>query len=248
MYKVYAITDIGIERSQNQDGIYVDGIYCYDTKHRELYYETDSDYINVAICDGVGSTRYAIEAVRFALEYMRSHRPSASESDIEKYVLELNGYVYDTLKQNNMMDGACTLAGILIDGTDAYIYNIGDSPIFGINNGYLEKHTIDDTGTALFGGDDLSKEGEQQVIKPPLLQSIGTNRLLDKVHIKHLIKENAFLLCSDGISDMISLDEMEEILDYSNSLKELSRYYVQEANTRGGYDNSSIILLVKEEE
>ena len=47
---------------------------------------------------------------------------------------------------------------------------------------------------------------------------------------------------------MISLDEMEEILDYSNSLKELSRYYVQEANTRGGYDNSSIILLVKEEE
>jgi len=37
-------------------------------------------------------------------------------------------------------------------------------------------------------------------------------------------------------------------LDESDSLKSLAQIYVEEANSRGGYDNSSIILLVKEEE
>ena len=247
MYKVYAITDIGVERTQNQDGIFIDGSWCIDSEHREIYYETDSNYINVAVCDGVGSTKYAVDAVRHAFEYMGSHKPEASEGDIEKYVLELNAYVFDSLKAENKSDGACTLVGILSDGMDVYVYNIGDSPAYGINNGYLEKHSIDDTGVSLMEEEMVAMQ-EKSSVKLPLIQTIGTYRLLDKVHIKHLNGEDAFLLCSDGISDLISLDEMEDILDESDSLKNLAQIYVEEANSRGGYDNSSIILLVKEEE
>ena len=247
MYKVYAITDIGVERTQNQDGIFIDGSWCTDTAHREIYYETDADYINVAVCDGVGSTKYAVDAVRFAFEYMASHKPAASESDIEKYVLELNAHVYDSLKKEDKSDAACTIVGVITDGADAYVYNIGDSPAYGINNGYLEKHSVDDTGASLMEEEIDAMQGDPS-IKPPLIQSIGTYRLLDKVHIKHLSGEDAFLVCSDGISDLIGLDEMEDILDESDSLKSLAQIYVEEANSRGGYDNSSIILLVKEEE
>ena len=247
MYKVYAITDIGVERTQNQDGIFIDGAWCTDSAHREIYYETDSDYINVAVCDGVGSTRYAVEAVRHAFEYMAAHKPEASESDIEKYVLELNAYVYDSLKETDKSDGACTIVGVLSNGSDAYVYNIGDSPAYGINNGYLEKHSVDDTGASLLE-EEVDEMPGRPSVKPPLIQSIGTYRLLDQVHIKHLNGEDAFLLCSDGISDLIGLDEMEDILDESDSLKSLAQIYVEEANARGGYDNSSLILLVKEEE
>lgn len=247
MYKVYAITDIGVERTQNQDGIFIDGSWCTDSPHREIYYETDSNYINVAICDGVGSTKYAVDAVRYAFEYMASHRPEASEGDVEKYVLELNAYVYDSLKAADKSDGACTIVGILSNSADAYVYNIGDSPAYGINNGYLEKHSVDDTGASLME-EELDAIQGKPLVKPPLIQSIGTYRLLDKVHIKHLDGEDAFLLCSDGISDLIDLDEMEDILDESDSLKSLAQIYVEEANSRGGNDNLSLILLVKEEE
>lgn len=245
MYKVYAITDIGKERTQNQDGFMVDGICCADIDHREIYYESDATSIHVAVCDGVGSTEYATFAVEKAQEYIRNHLQIHNESELEKLILEMNSYVFRTAKEANREDSACTIAGVCINSDVAYIYNIGDSPAFSVNNGYLEKHTIDDTGAALFG--DQCEQGET-LVKAPLIQSIGTYNLLDIVHIKRVQGDKAFLICSDGITDMLSLDEMEDILAASNSIKEVAQAFIDEANSRGGYDNSTVIILVDEED
>ena len=56
------------------------------------------------------------------------------------------------------------------------------------------------------------------------------------------------LLCTDGITDMLSLDDMEELLERSDSIKATAQNFVRKANQQGGYDNSTIIVLVKEEE
>lgn len=248
MYKVYAITDIGRERQQNQDGFFVDGSWCANTPHKEVYYETDSDYIHVAVCDGVGSTVFAANTVQFAMQYLASRHIDVCESSVEKLVIDLNAYVYDELRKHDMLDGACTISGLIIKDDNSYIYNIGDSPAFSVNNGYLEKQSTDDTSESLFGNIGGEIDTMQQRTKPPLLQSIGTNKLLDKVHIKHVSGEKAYIICSDGITDMLTIDEMEDILENSDSLQELAQTFVNSANDRGGFDNSTIVLLVKEEE
>ncbi len=94
MYKVYAITDIGMKRQENQDGFCVDGIISTNENHREIYYETDSNSIHVALCDGVGSTKYANYAVRKTLEFVAGNICLDSEKDINSFVNEMNTYVY----------------------------------------------------------------------------------------------------------------------------------------------------------
>lgn len=246
MYKVYAITDTGKKRTQNQDGFLVDGIHCEHSDHREIYYESDGEAVHVALCDGVGSTEYAAYAVEKAQEYLCSHLKIAEEQEIESRILAMNEYVYHSLQSSQRADGACTIAGVVMLQQTAYIYNIGDSSVFSINHGYLEKQTTDDTLASLFGEQGWP-EGEPSG-KPPLLQSVGTHPVIELVHIKKEQNAAAFLLCTDGITDMLSLDEMEELLEAEKDWKTAAQRLVSEANQRGGYDNATVILLVYEEE
>ena len=247
MFKVYAVTDVGQEREQNQDGFLLDGVRCVNDLHREVYYESSSDNIHVAVCDGVGSTQYATYAVNKTIEFISNHIFIKDEAELEKMIIDMNAYVYRSAKDDYKEDSACTIAGVYINKDYAYIYNIGDSRVYSINNGYLELLTLDDTGAALFGENSTYKEGDFQ-FKPPLVQSIGTNELIDLVHIKKTQGENTFILCSDGITDMLTIDEMEEIVSYSDSMMDVAQRLVYEANNKGGYDNSTVILLVDEEE
>ena len=248
MYKVYAITDIGMQRNENQDGFCVDGAICTNVSHREVYYETDSRYIHVAICDGVGSTKYANYAVKKTLEYMACRKCADSEKDITAFVNNMNSYVYKSAIRDQKEDCATTVVGFVINEGIAYSYNIGDSVSFTINNGYLEKRSVDDTGMESVGI--VENYGEKTVReKPPLLQSIGTNEFLDYVHVCKVDNEDVYLLSTDGITDMLSLDEIEDIIsDSDGSLKAIARKLVDTANEKGGPDNATVIIVVDEQE
>ena len=151
MLKLYAITDIGQTRESNQDGFLVDGIHCENSSHREIYYETDSQYSHVALCDGVGSTIYAIDAVRFAQEYICNNLLINSEEELDMLVRNMNESVYNSLQTVNKPDAACTIAGVVVNDNRVFVYNIGDSIVFSINNGYLDKQTTEDYEDSLFG-------------------------------------------------------------------------------------------------
>ena len=120
MYKVYAITDIGRKREQNQDGFLVDGMHCENTEHREIYYESDADFIHVALCDGVGSTVYASYAVEKAQEYICNHLKVTNEQELENMIRNMNEFVYDSLRRTQKADGACTVTGIVAVKNTAY--------------------------------------------------------------------------------------------------------------------------------
>lgn len=246
MFRVYAITDIGLERVQNQDGFMVDGISCVGETHREIYYETDAPYLHVAVADGVGSTRYAAFAVEKMWEYLTDHL-RVDENNLEPMILGMNQYVFSELQKYGKGDGAGTITGLLINGDKSLFYNIGDSLAFSINNGYLEQQTVEDTAHALFG-ESMSRDEDGFQIKSPLLQSIGTKQTLDLIHIKKIYRADTFLLCSDGVTDLLSLDEIEDILDSGSSLNEISQKIICEANEHGGYDNSTLIIVTCEGE
>lgn len=247
MYKVYAVSDIGLKREENQDGFYVDGIISCGETHREIYYESDADCIHVVVCDGVGSTVYAKYAVERAFRFINNNHVDCSEKSIENFVQQLNKYVYDSAKTDNKTDSATTIVGLLIKQGVAYSYNIGDSALFTINKGYLEKHSVDDAGMASIGI--VKNYGEEQSDgKPPLLQSIGTNESIDIVHIKKISNEDVYLLATDGIFDLIEVDEIEDIIEKNDSMKEIAQALVEKANGNGGYDNSTVALVVDEHE
>ena len=96
-----------------------------------------------------------------------------------------------------------------------------------------------------FGEEQIDEDGIH--IKAPLIQSIGTSRLIEKVHVKKVVNENSFIICSDGISDLLGIDGMEDVINSSSSLKDISELMVNESLNNGGYDNCSIIIAVQEE-
>jgi protein phosphatase len=77
-----------------------------------------------------------------------------------------------------------------------------------------------------------------------LLCAVGTspNNALD-VQIKEVTGSDNYLICSDGLYNMVEENKIKKILDENISLKEKGDKLINEANDNGGFDNISVILL-----
>ena len=56
------------------------------------------------------------------------------------------------------------------------------------------------------------------------------------------LKDDIYLLCSDGLTDMLPIEEISNILDSEGSLTEIANRLVDAANDAGGKDNVSVVL------
>lgn len=109
----------------------------------------------------------------------------------------------------------------------------------GINYGYLQQVSTDDT---VFG---LIKEepDSTKAIKPPLLQYIGKSNLETNCHIKALSNVKELMICSDGLTDLVETDDIEEILEKYTVPMEMVHMLYNKAMENGGYDNISIVYI-----
>ena len=127
-----------------------------------------------------------------------------------------------------------TAAMLLFSKKDITLCNIGDSKVFSFSEGELEQISKDHVVISAFG------------TKPPLSQSLGIppNELLIEPYLAQGRYKNGdiYLICSDGLTDMVMLDEIRGIL-VNYSIQEASSALVSKALENGGRDNITIILL-----
>ena len=232
------ISHIGRVRKMNQDNFICNGIYI--DQSRELGFPLNgqvsaSPFALFGVFDGMGGEECGEVASYIAA------RESAAIKEADDPVNVLNDYcmlanrrICEFASNNGISSTGTTAAMLLFDKKRITLCNIGDSRIFRFFNGEIEQISVDHVSVAAYG------------TKAPLLQNLGIpedEMLIEPYYAQGKpIAGSRFLICSDGLTDMVSVEEIREIVN-SHSVEDALPVLVNTALTNGGRDNTTVILL-----
>jgi PPM family protein phosphatase len=227
------VTDTGRRRRQNEDSFV----------HEPPIF---------AIADGMGGAQAGEVASRLAaavLEEAEGSQPSG-EARVAELIQEANRRVYERSNEDAAVSGmGTTMTVALLDaaaGTVA-IGHVGDSRAYLVRDGELEQLTEDHTLV-----NELLKSGklspEEAVVHPQrsvITRALGTEADVDvDTFTVETRPGDVFLLCSDGLSSMISDGEILGLVRSGNGdLDAALRGLIQAANTSGGDDNITVVAF-----
>jgi PPM family protein phosphatase len=130
-------------------------------------------------------------------------------------------------------------------GPKAVVAHVGDSRVYLFRGGRLQRVTIDHSLVEeyLRLGKITAEEAKNFPQKNIILRALGQQKVVD-VEVNELAPEpgDVFLLCSDGLSGMVTDDIMQAILQKANGLDAAAKKLIDTANANGGIDNVTVIL------
>ena len=240
----WGLTDPGCVRKQNQDAYQIE--------------QLDKNSLLCIVCDGMGGAKSGNIASTlamdvFAQEVRRCWKPSLGQSDIDQIlrgaVKLANFTVYDQAQQFVDFTGmGTTLVAVLIRGKKVTVVNVGDSRVYGINKNGIQQITRDRSLVQMMveRGELKPEQAKSYPGKNFITRAIGTEPIIlcDLYH-QDAEKGDYFLLCSDGLSNV--LDDQEilfEVVHGVNKARCCERL-LSIAKKRGAPDNvTSVLILV----
>jgi PPM family protein phosphatase len=243
-------SDIGVIRSNNQDAA-----YSFLSTGRSS--EERPDFGLFIIADGMGGHHDGEKASAISTRSMATqitHKIflpliTSGRAALDAPITEtLNDSV---LKANNdviahVPDGGTTLTAVTIIGDLAYVAHVGDSRVYLLNNGTIEQVTRDHSLVQrLLELDQLTpEEAADHPQKNVLYRALGQNDNLEVDTLTRRLPPRArLLLCSDGLWNQVEEQEILEIVLKNVNPQDSCNQLVAMANSRGGIDNVSVILL-----
>ena len=241
--QTFYLTDTGKVREHNEDNVII------------LHNEND-EYL-LAVADGMGGHRAgevasAIVINHLTEEFYALDTLGDKEDAIDflrDIVTSMNDKIFDYTKENPDSKGMGTTFVCAIKTKDYLLYgNIGDSSGYVIKNKKMHKVTKDHTLVNLLvsTGKLTEEEAKFHPRKNVLMKALGAN---NPIEIDIFDVENVatdVLLCSDGLTNMLTDDQIEKVLAEGKSAEEVVDKLIRKANARGGKDNISVAYLKKE--
>jgi serine/threonine protein phosphatase PrpC len=203
-----------------------------------------------AVADGMGGAQAGEVASRLAAAAFREYREAdrlAPEERVAAIIKEANRRIYDRARTDSEVSGMGTTvtAALLSDGR-VVIGHVGDSRAYRIRDGRLEQLTEDHSLVAdlMRSGRLTAEEAEGHPQRSVITRALGTDPDVD---VDTLVVEaeagDLFLLCSDGLSTMVSDAEVLRTVERAGSLDDAARDLVRAANSGGGEDNVTVVLF-----
>lgn len=199
----------------------------------------------LAVCDGMGGANAGEVAsertVRSLQEYMSTcmpllHNYEQMRDGLRSWQQKMHEELRDAGRENAELEGmGCTLVGLCFVNGHIFHINCGDSRLYRLRDRTLKQLTRDHSLREEMGGD-------ERVASNVIVNSIGggDRTYLDISEITDTVEINdLYLLCSDGLSDMLSDEEITEVLCRQATAEAL----VDAANEKGGADNISVCLI-----
>jgi len=149
-------------------------------------------------------------------------------------------------KDNNLKGMGTTIVFALYHNNKIYITNVGDSRIYLIRNNKIKQITKDHSLVAeLIDAGDISKDdARKHHLRHILSNAIGVkNKVQAEITEFSLENTDGLLLCSDGLTDMITDKEIGEIVLKGDDPQRTSEKLVELANKKGGRDNITVVLV-----
>lgn len=241
--QTFYFTDPGKVRSHNEDSVTI-----LNNEH--------GDFV-LAVADGMGGHKAGEVASSIAIEHITNRfyqleKMGPKDNAIEwlrTIVKEINDQIFEYAKKNPQNKGLGTTLVIAIKTNDYILYgNIGDSSGFVIKNNILHKVTKDHTyvGMLVSNGKISEESAKTHPGRNLLTRALGANNPIeiDIFDIDTSVK--GLFLCSDGLTNMLTQEQIEKVLNSNLSIEEAVVKLIKKANLRGGTDNISIAYLKKE--
>ncbi len=250
LIKSSGITDVGLKRDGNEDSFSVDdslGLYI--------------------VADGMGghlagevASQIAVEIIKKAfrkwtdeeaLEEEIYGKPDSSLSRKGNYVLGgikmANRVVYELALEKEQFHGMGTTVVVLLVTPELIIAaNVGDSRIYLIRDGELERLSKDHSIVAeqVEMGMMTEEEAEISPMKHILTRNLGSSEKVEPDIFEIEPSNNdCFILCSDGLTDLVNDGEILEIAGNEGEPDNLCRKFIDKVLKRGAHDNTTIITV-----
>lgn len=235
---IFCKTDIGKKRELNEDYVLV---------------FKSPNYSLMIVADGMGGHNGGEVASEIASTSIREYifkNFNTTEDKLELVrdaIVHANSVVYKVSKQNNNLKGmGTTITCCLLYDKKAIIGHVGDSRAYRITEEYITKVTEDHSFVQqlINKGTITQEEAANHPQKNLITRAIGVDEYVMVDIVDFELKDNEIiLLCTDGLTNYISEQEIKEIvLNENDPVKTL----IDTANERGGADNISVIIAQKE--
>jgi serine/threonine protein phosphatase PrpC len=223
-------TDVGRQRSVNEDSLVLDPPFF-------------------AVADGMGGARAGEVASAMAADAFEGESDSGEppEAQLSRILREANRRIYDLAVTDDSHRGmGTTVTAAKVTGDEVSLGHVGDSRAYRLREGELEQLTRDHSLVA-----ELERSGQitPEAAEHHPQRSIITRALGPEPDVEvdtYTLAGRAgdlFLICSDGLTSMISDDELASILRSATSLDEAADSLVRAANQSGGKDNITVVMF-----
>ena len=245
---ISASSHVGRVRTNNEDMVLVGEWFIRNTSMRETHRITDSDRYIVALADGMGghqSGEIASSEVLHNLQFFFSDIPAKlAPGDINEAFYEWLESINNTIdaegKNEPKKTGmGTTLVVLLYYAGEFYWLNCGDSRLYRLHDGKLQQLTTDHSLNNLLG-----EKSHSNIITNCIGGGCKTS-FIDIVQCSDMVTAgDKFLMCSDGLTDMLSDEDIEKLLSTDCTADDLCNA----AEKAGGFDNVSVAVIKVDEE
>lgn len=166
---------------------------------------------------------------------------------IHKAICDVNTHVFKLGRSTPELKGmGTTICLVHIHDEGVIIAHVGDSRIYRLRSGTLSLLTKDHS--LLRELMDLGQINEDHAggyhYKNIITRAIGTEPTVEPtIQIEMRQKNDIFILCSDGLSDLLTIKEIETVLNEADSLSLAATRLILLSKKRGGHDNITLILV-----
>ena len=248
-------SNIGNIRDKNEDNFFLNGITLDSSIKGTVTATYKSPNGLFAVCDGMGGEVSGEVASAIAVSTLGEFYQKVQEqkvsftSLIESYTEEANARICAEMRKNGGKRMGTTYVLLYIENNTAYIYNIGDSRAYLLRDGKLTQLSHDHTQVSqLIKMNILTpEEAKAHPERNRLTQHLGIfseEMIIEPYAVEPLmiISGDTFLLCSDGLTDMLTDDEIEEVMKQGKDPKEMAEKLVEAALLEGGKDNITVMV------
>lgn len=240
--KAYGVSNRGAVRKENQDS---------------LRYESPegSELLTAVLCDGMGGARAGSVASSIAADTFMSHAAASldesttasdANSILEEAVRFANSKVYSrAFDDYSCMGMGSTLVALMVTGRRAYIANVGDSRAYLFSKGKLNQVTRDHSLVEdMVARGKISREQAQTHPKKNIItRAIGVEASVKADYFDVRFPQgNRLLLCSDGLSNTVSDEEIGQILSDHDEPEQACQALLELSLRRGAPDNVTIFV------
>lgn len=244
--KGYTITDIGKVRSENQDSV------------RFVQNDSLQALGILALCDGMGGAQAGSLASNIALgafidkvtKSLNDKKNNQTLAEMSKNAAE---YANTCVFARSAADAACegmgtTLVAAVVKSRSCCVVNVGDSRAYLIHEGEITQITRDHSFVEemVSRGSITREQAKNHPRKNVITRAIGAEPEVEcDVYTPNFKKNDLLLLCSDGLSNTLSDEEILELATRNEDLSDICSELVDLALSRGAPDNVTVGLLRK---
>ena len=244
-FSVAAFSDMGLVRKNNEDNLFVPFAEIKDrfAEQYEYFGEFSSDKAFFCVCDGMGghnageiASEIAVNQVSINYDAIISNIKNKRqlENIMSEFVKNANMTISDYSEENpECAHMGTTMCGVFFMGGNAYGVNVGDSRLYSLNGRKIYQISIDHA-------DAVHTNAITRYLGMPEEYGDVAPDVLDPVKIG---RKKRFLICSDGLSDMLGNSSIETVLRSAKDPVQAAKNLVEEAKKVGGRDNITVIVI-----